>query len=105
MAMSAAHRAAISAGMKRYWASRKGSSGGGGSSVPVSYLPGPHPAKVPKATKRSGSPKQPAINKINAPSRPVINVSTGKVISREEAAARMFGSAAARKKATGKKRR
>lgn len=66
--LSAAHKAAISAGMKKYWAGKRGGSSGGKS--------------------------KPAI----------INIDTGKAISREEAARRMFGSAGAAKKlAAGKK--
>lgn len=69
--LSAAHKAAISAGMKRYWAGKKGGGGGTSSSRPA-----------------------------------IINIDTGKAISREEAAVRMFGTAGARKKlAAGKKAR
>lgn len=68
--MSAAHKAAISAGMKRYWAGKKGSSSG------------------------------------SSASKGILNIDTGKTISREEAAIRMFGAAGARKKlAAGKKAR
>lgn len=69
--MSPAQKAAISAGLKRYWAAKKGSGGSSSGS--------------------SGGHK-------------IINIDTGKAISREEAAIRMFGSAGARKKlAAGKK--
>lgn len=68
--LSAAHKAAISAGLKRYWASKK-SSGSGGSN-----------------------------------GRGVQHIETGRLISREDAARIMFGSAGAAKKlAAGKKRR
>lgn len=68
--LSAAHKAAISAGLKRYHANRK--AGG------------------------SGKSSKPAI----------INIDTGRAISREEAAIRMFGTAGAAKKlAAGKKAR
>jgi hypothetical protein len=66
--LSAAHKAAISAGLKRYWAGKR-SGGSGGSSRPT-----------------------------------IINIDTGKAISREEAAIRMYGTAGAAKKlAAGKK--
>ncbi len=69
--LSAAHKAAISAGLKRYWAAKKG--GGSGS---------------------SGGGK----------TRGIQHIETGRVISREEAARIMFGSAGAAKKlAAGKK--
>lgn len=67
--MSASHKAAISAGLKRYHASRRSGSG--------------------------GSRKKPAI----------INIDTGKAISREDAARIMFGSAGAAKKLAAAKRR
>lgn len=68
--LSAAHKAAISAGLKRYHANRK--AGGSGS---------------------SSKPK-------------ILNIDTGRGISREEAARIMFGSAGAAKKlAAGKKAR
>jgi hypothetical protein len=61
---------------------------------------------VAKASGKSGSPAQPKVNQLGAPKRPIINISTGKPISAEEAALRMFGSAGARKKkAAGKKAR
>jgi len=70
--LSAAHKAAISAGLKRYWATKNGSGSG------------------------SGGGKQRAIK----------HLETGRVISREEAARIMFGSAGAAKKlAAGKKAR
>jgi hypothetical protein len=70
--LSAAHKAAISAGLKRYWATKR--AGGSG----------------------SGGGKQRAIQ----------HIETGKIISREEAARIMFGSAGAAKKlAAGKKAR
>lgn len=70
--MSAAHRAAISAGMKRYWASKKGSSSEkGGSSL-----------------------------KLND----IVNIDTGKVISREEAAKIMFGTKVATAKLAKRKK-
>lgn len=73
--LSAAHKAAISAGLKRYHASRRAGSGGGSS---------------------SGKAKKPAI----------LNVDTGKPISREAAALIMFGTrGAAKKLAAGKKAR
>jgi hypothetical protein len=68
--LSAAHKAAISAGLKRYHANRK--SGG------------------------SGKSSKPAI----------LNIDTGRAISREDAARIMFGSAGAAKRlAAGKKSR
>jgi hypothetical protein len=113
--LSAAHKAAISAGLKRYHAGRGsssgGSSGGGGrrsaASTPKTKTASVAPPKVSKASGKSGSSKPPAIEKINKPQRPVIqNISTGKPISREEAARIMFGSAGAAKKlAAGKKAR
>lgn len=60
--LSAAHKAAISAGLKRYWAGKR--AGGSGA-----------------------KPKQ-----------KIINIDTGKAISMEEAAVRMFGTAGAAKK-------
>ena len=67
--LSPAHKAAISAGLKRYHAARKGGSASGSSAKPK-----------------------------------IINIDTGRAISREEAAVRMFGTAgAARKLAGGKK--
>ena len=67
--LSAAHKAAISAGLKRYHATRRANSGGGGSKT-------------------------------------TFNIDTGGQISREEAAIRMFGTAGARARlAGGKKRR
>lgn len=77
--LSAAHKAAISAGMKRYWATKRA---GGGSS--------------------GGSRTRSIGDRINAP-RPIQHLETGKIISREAAAAIMFGSKAARKKTAGKK--
>lgn len=105
--LSAAHKAAISAGLKRYWASRSGGSSSGGSSKrssPVSFIPGPFPKTVPaKSRGKSGSSKPPVIDKIGAP-KPIMNISTGKPISREEAAKIMFGTkGAAKKKAAGRK--
>lgn len=74
--LSAAHKAAISAGLKRYWATKR--SGGSGS---------------------GSSGKQRAIQHLKS------NGSVG-TISREEAARIMFGSAGAAKKlAAGKKAR
>ncbi len=71
--LSAAHKAAISAGLKRYWATKKGS--GGGSSG-------------------------------GGNTRKAVDIETGRMISREEAARIMFGSAGAAKKiAAGKKAR
>ena len=68
--LSASHKAAISAGLKRYHAGRRSGS--------------------------SGSQSKPAI----------INIDTGKPISREAAAVIMFGTAgAARKLAAGKRRK
>jgi hypothetical protein len=64
--LSAAHKAAISAGLKRYHAGRRGGSSG-------------------------GLAKRPSI----------INIDTGKAISREEAARRMFGTKGAAKKLAG----
>lgn len=66
--LSAAHKAAISAGLKRYHAAR-----------------------------RAGSS--------NSNTRTTLNIDTGKQISREEAALIMFGSAGARKRQAGGKRR
>lgn len=71
--LSAAHKAAISAGLKRYWATKNGTGSGS-----------------------SGGGK----------TRGVQHIETGRLISREEAARIMFGSAGAAKKlAAGKKRR
>ncbi len=68
--LSAAHKAAISAGMKRYWASKQASSGRSSARAPIQHL------------------------------------ETGRTISREEAAARMFGTrGAAKKLASAAKRR
>jgi hypothetical protein len=68
--LSAAHKAAISAGLKRYWAT-KNSGGSGGAS-----------------------------------GRKTQHIETGKMISREDAARIMFGTAGAAKKlAAGKRRR
>jgi len=110
--LSAAHKAAISAGLKRYHAGRGSSGGSGGgkrsaASTPKAKVASVAPPKVSKASGKSGSPKPPVIEKINKPKRPVIqDISTGKPISREEAAIRMFGTAGARKKlAAGKKAR
>lgn len=64
--LSASHKAAISAGLKRYWAGRRGGSSSG--------------------SKAKAS---------------IINIDTGKGISREEAAIRMYGSAGAAKKLAG----
>lgn len=66
--LSAAHKAAISAGLKRYWAGKKSSRSGSG-----------------------GVAKKPSI----------INIDTNKPISREAAAAIMFGSRGAAKKLAG----
>lgn len=66
--LSAAHKAAISAGLKRYHAARRGG-GSGGKSKPA-----------------------------------IINIDTGKKISREEAARIMFGSAGAAKRLAGGKK-
>jgi hypothetical protein len=72
--LSAAHKAAISAGLKRYWANKKGSGSGGGSG------------------QRSGGHIQSLVGG---------KVGT---ISREDAARIMFGSkGAAKKLAAGKK--
>lgn len=69
--LSPAHKAAISAGLKRYWANKKGTGSGG-----------------------SGGGK----------TRGIQHIETGRLISKEEAARIMFGSAGAAKKlAAGKK--
>lgn len=91
--LSAAHKAAISAALKRYHAGR-GSSGG---SKRRSGIGVPMQATSP-APKLPGK-KSPAVRQIQ-------NIDTGKAISREEAARRMFGPAGAAKKiAAGKKRK
>ena len=95
--LSAAHKAAISAGLKRYYASR--GSGSGRSRTPIGKRD------------RIGTPRQsvtpapkPAGAKSKA-SRDIINIDTGKPISREEAAIKMFGAAGAARKLAASKRR
>lgn len=105
--LSAAHKAAISAGLKRYHAGRGSSGGSKRASATKASVAKVAPPRVPKTSAKSGSSKAPVVNQINAPKRPVIqDVTTGRPISREEAAIRMFGTAGARKKlAAGKKAR
>jgi hypothetical protein len=89
--LSAAHKAAISAGLKRYWASRKGSGGGGASAG----SPG------------TGKPRESVTRGLRQPKAAVRssqNIDTGKQISRAAAAAIMFGPGGTRKKAASGKR-
>lgn len=114
--MSAEHKAAISAGMKRYWAERRASSSGGGErrsptdkggsisrSEAAAVMHGSGAAHLKRTSapvKRSApapkalAPK--AAKKVTA--KTSLNVSTGSQISRSAAAAIMFGSKGAAKK-------
>lgn len=108
--LTAAHKQAISDGLKRYWAGKKGSSSGGGGSSSGSHSGGHR--SVPKSSGgvsgitsgKAGAGVKTAFSNPSTAPRPIKNISTGKVISREDAARIMFGSAGSRKKAAGGKK-
>lgn len=109
--MTAEHKAAISAGLKRYWASRRGSGGGSSSSGTSTHLETGkqisradagaimHGKRTPSATKKlapQAARKVPSAAKGSTGG--TRHLETGKTISRAAAASIMFGSKAAAKK-------
>jgi hypothetical protein len=105
--LSAAHKQAISDGLKRYWAGKKGS---GGSSSGGSHGGGHRSAPKPSGgvsgitSGKAGAGVKTAFSNPSTAPRPIQHIETGKVISREAAARIMFGSAGSRKKAAGGKK-
>lgn len=103
--LSAAHKAAISAGLKRYHAGRGGGSSSGRAKRTTSGRRGSPTNPVIGVPQFSNTPApKPPGRKSNA-SREIKNIDTGKPISREAAAAIMFGTKGAAKKLAAAKKR